>query len=95
MGTVLVDEQAGVRLRGFALAFDRLAKARYIRFQREIFELHLRCLLLVVVVFLVVAQVRDQLIQSMRNSDPRVRIVLVYKINSKFHFIFYLAGCWL
>ena len=28
MGTVLVDEQAGVRLRGFALAFDRLAKER-------------------------------------------------------------------
>ena len=25
MGTVLVDEQAGVRLRGFALALDRLA----------------------------------------------------------------------
>ena len=27
MGTVLVDELAGVRLCGFALAFDRLAKA--------------------------------------------------------------------
>ena len=27
MGTVLVDGQAEVRLRGFALAFDRLAKA--------------------------------------------------------------------
>ena len=27
IGTGLVDEQAGVRLRGFALAFDRLAKA--------------------------------------------------------------------
>ena len=27
IGTVLVDEQAEVRLRGFALAFDRLAKA--------------------------------------------------------------------
>ena len=27
VGTVLVDEQATVRLRGFALAFDRLAKA--------------------------------------------------------------------
>ena len=27
IGTVLVDEQAEVRLRGFASAFDRLAKA--------------------------------------------------------------------
>ena len=27
MGTVVVDEQAEVRLRGLALAFDRLAKA--------------------------------------------------------------------
>ena len=27
MGTFLVDELAGVRLRGFALAFDRLVKA--------------------------------------------------------------------
>ena len=56
VGIVLADEQAGVRLRGFALAFDRFAKASYIRFQRKIFELHhLRGFLLVVVVFLVVA----------------------------------------
>ena len=40
MGTVLVDEQAGVRLR----------KSKYIRFQRKIFELHFRGFLLVVVV---------------------------------------------
>ena len=65
IGTVLVDEQAGVRLRSFALAFDRLAKSKYIRFQRRIFELHLRGFLLVVVVLFVVAQIRDQLIQAM------------------------------
>ena len=51
-------------------------KSKYIRFQRKIFELHLRNFLLVAVVLLVVAQVRDQLFQAMRNSDPRVRIVL-------------------
>ena len=55
MGTVLVDEQARVRLRGFALAFDRLEKSKYIRFQRKIFRLRFRGLLLVDVVLLVVA----------------------------------------
>ena len=64
-------------------------KSKYIRFQRG-----LRGLLLVVVV-LFVDQVRDQLIQSMRNSDPRVRIVFVYRFSSNFHSIFTLqvAGC--
>ena len=44
---------------------------------------------------LFVAQVRDQLFQSMRNYDPRVRIVFVYRFNSDFHSIFTLqvAGC--
>ena len=63
----------------FALAFDRLAKANTFVFQRKIFELHLKGFLLVVVVLLV-AQVRDQLIWTMRNSDPRVRIVLVHRL---------------
>ena len=54
MGTVLEDGLARVRLRGFASAFDRLAKSKY-------FELHLRGFLLIVVVLLVVASVRDQL----------------------------------
>ena len=76
MGTFLVDELAGVRLCGFALAFDRLAKASTFVFNAKIFELHLRGFLLAVVVLLV-AQIRDQLIQAMRNSDPRVRIVVV------------------
>ena len=71
IGTVLVDQQAEVRLRGFVLAFDRLAKASTFVFNGKFFELHLRDLLLVVVVLLV-AQVRDQLIQAMRNSDPRL-----------------------
>ena len=88
MGTVLVDEQAGVRLLGFALAFDT-RKKKYIRLQRRLFELHLRGFLFVVVV-LFLNQVRDQLIQAMRNSDPRVRIVFVYRFNSNFHSLFTL-----
>ena len=44
--------------------------------------------MLVVVVLLFLAKVRDQLIQAMRNSDPRVRIVFVYRFNSDFHSIF-------
>ena len=51
--------------------------------------------LLVVVVLLVVAQVRDQLIQAMRNSDPQVRIVFVFRFNSNFHSIIYLVSGWL
>ena len=47
-----MDELAGVRLRGFALAFDRLAEASTFVFQRKIFELHLRSFLLIVVVLL-------------------------------------------
>ena len=35
MGTVLVGEQAEVHLRGFALAFDRLAKARAFDFNAK------------------------------------------------------------
>ena len=68
-GTVVENEQAEVRLRGFALAFDRLANAS------TFFRLHLRDFLLVVVVLLV-DHVSDQLIQSMRNSDPRVKLSL-------------------
>ena len=90
-----MDELAETRLCGLALAFDRLAKGKYIRFQNTIFELHLRSFLLAVVVLRVVAQVRDQFIQSMRISEPRVRIVFVYRLNSNFHSIFTLeiAGC--
>ena len=94
MGLVLVDELAEVRLRGFALVFDRLAKSKYIRFQRKIFELHFRSFLLVVVVLLV-AQVRDQLIQAMRNFDSRVRIVFVYRFLYQFPLHIYLVGSWL
>ena len=95
MGKVLVDGLARVRLCGFALVIDRLAKARAFGFNAKFFELHLRSFLLVVVMFLVVAQVRDQLIQAMRNSDPRVIIVFVYRFNSDFHSIFTLqvTGC--
>ena len=78
----------------FCFSLWSARKSKYICLQRKFFELHLRGLLLVVVV-LFVAQVRDLLIQSMRNSDPRVRIVFVYKFNSNFHSIFTLqvAGC--
>ena len=94
MGKVLVDKLEGVRLCGVALAFDRLAQSKYIRLQRRIFELHLRGFLFDVVVLLV-AQIRDQLIHAMRNSDPRVRIVFVYKCKSNFHSILtlYATGC--
>ena len=55
---------------------------------------HFRGFLLVVVVLLV-AQVRDQLFQAMRNSDPRVRIVFVDRFSSDFHSSFNLQipGC--
>ena len=50
---------------------------------------------LLIVVVLLVDQICDQLVQSMRNSDPRVRIVFVYRFNSNFHSIFTLqiTGC--
>ena len=69
-------------------------KSKYFRLQRKYFRLRFRGLLLVVVV-LFVDQVCDQLVQSMRNSDPRVRIVFVYRFNSNFHSIFTLqiTGC--
>ena len=73
----------------FCFSIRSARKSKYIRFQRTIFELHLRGFLLVVVVLLV-AQVRDKLIQAMRNSDPRVRMVLVYRLNYNFHSIFTL-----
>ena len=94
IGTVLVDEQAEVGLLGFALVFDRLANANTSGFKRKCFRLRLRGLLLVVVVLLV-DQVCDQLVQSMRNSDPRVRIVFVDRFSSNCHSIFTLqvTGC--
>ena len=64
-------------------------KSKCIRLQRKLFEQNFRGFLLVVVVLLVV-QIRDQLIQAMRNSDPRVRIVFVHRLNSDFHSIFTL-----
>ena len=68
-----------VRLRRFCLSLGSACKRKFIRFQREFFRLRFRGLLLVVVVLLV-DQVRDQLVQRMRKSDPRVRIVLVSQI---------------
>ena len=63
-------------------------------FQRKFFRLRLRGFLLVVVV-LFVDQVRDKLIQAMRNSDPRVRIVFLYRFNSNFPLHIYLVRSWL
>ena len=68
----------------FCFSLGSACKRKYFRFQRKIFELHLRGFLLVVVV-LFVDQVRDQLVQSVRNSDRRVRIVFVYRLNYIFH----------
>ena len=53
----------------FCFGLWSACKRKYIRVQRTIFELHLRGFLLVVVVFLV-AQVRDQLIQSHEKFCP-------------------------
>ena len=71
-----------------------VCKSKYIRFQRKCFRLHLRGLLLVVVV-LCLDRVRDQFVQSVRNSDPRLRIVFVYRLNSNLYSIFTLqiSGC--
>ena len=78
----------------FCFSLWSARKSKYIRLQRKFFDLNLRGFLLVVVVFLV-AQVRDQLIQAMRISDHRVRVVLVNRFNSTFHSIFTLqvTGC--
>ena len=94
IGTVLVDEQAEVGLRGFAFVFDRLAKASTFVFNANSFDLRLGGLLLVVVV-LFVDQICDQLIQAMRNSDPRVSIVFVYKFKTEFPLHIDLVSSWL
>ena len=56
-------------------------RSKYICFQRKFFDPYLKSFLLVVIVLLV-AQVRDQFIQALRNSDPRVRSVSVYRLYS-------------
>ena len=85
-----MDEPAESRFSGFALAFDRLAKSPAFNFNAYSSNYHL-----LVVVLLLVVQVRDQLIQAMRNSDPRVRIVFVHRLNSDLHSKFTLqaTGC--
>ena len=69
-------------------------KNKYTRFQREFLWLRLTSFLLVVVV-LFVDQVRDQLVQSMRNSDPTSENCLFHIFNSNFHSVFTLqiTGC--
>ena len=73
----------------FCFSLGSACKRKYFRFQRKYFRLRFRGLLLVVVV-LFVDQVCDQLVQSMRNSDPGLRIFFVYRFNSNFHSIFIL-----
>ena len=92
ISTVLVDEQTEKCLLGFALAFDRLVRASkfvFIANSPDIFSARCRRPLLFI------DQIRDQLIQSMRSSDPRGRIVFVHRFNSDFHsvFTFQIAGC--
>ena len=67
--TVLVDEQAEVRLRGFALAFDRLAKSLAFNFDAKSSSCisEVSCSLLSSSLLL---NSGDQFIQAMRNSDP-------------------------
>ena len=78
----------------FCFSLWSARKSKNIRLQRKFFELHLRGFLLVVVV-LFVDQVCDQLVQSMRNSCPRERIVFVLHIQFHFPLRIYLAGSWL
>ena len=96
MGTVLADEQAGVRLRGFAVAFDRLAKAHIFVFNAKSSNCisEVSCSLLSSPLLLL-KSVTTTLIQAMRNSDPRVRMVLVHGHNSDLNFRFTLqvTGC--
>ena len=91
--TVLVDEQVVDGLLGFALAVDRLAKANTSVFNANTSVFVSGLLLVVVVLF--VDQVCDQLVQSMINFDPRVRIVFVHRFNSDFHSMFTMqvTGC--
>ena len=69
-------------------------KTTRIQFQCIFFKLHFWDFLFVVVPLFVV-QVCVQLIQAMRNSDPRVRMVLIHRLVSDFHSIFNLVGNWL
>ena len=64
MGIVLVDELAEVRLRGFALSFDRLAKASSFVFNAKSSNFISEVSFSYIDVLLVVAQVRDQLIHG-------------------------------
>ena len=65
-----------MRFRGLVLAFDQLAKASTFVFNANStnFMSEVSCSLSS---FFVVAQVRDQLFQAMRNSEPRVRSVFL------------------
>ena len=54
------------------------------RFRLEVF--------LLVVVVLFVAQVCEQHVQVMRNSDRRVRIFIDHTFNSNFHLVFFLVN---
>ena len=89
IGLILEDEQVVEGLLVFCFSFWTARKSKYIGFQRKISELHLRGLLFVVLL-LFVDQIRDQPIQSMRNSDPRARIVFVQRFNSYLHSTFTL-----
>ena len=83
-----MDGLAGVRLRGLAVAFDRLAKA-------GIFVFNATSSNCISEVPCSLSSSSLLLKSAMRNSDPRVRIVFVYRFNSNFHSIFTLqvAGC--
>ena len=78
----------------FCFSLWSARKSTCIRFQRIVFELHLLGFQLAVVPLFVV-QVCEQLIQAMRNSAPRERMVLFQRLNSDFHSIFNLVGNWL
>ena len=83
--TVLEDEQVVEGLDGFCFSLGSACKRKY-------FRLRFRGFLLVVVA-LFADQLCDHFVQTIRNSDPRVRIVFVHRINSDFHCVF--ASIWL
>ena len=69
----------------FCFGLWSACKITRIQFQRIFFKLHFWG-------FLLVVQIRDQLVQAMRNSDPRLRIVFVHGHNSDLNSIFTLQN---
>ena len=81
-----MDELAAVRLCGFSLAFDRLAKSLALNFNAQSSNCmsELSCSLSSCSLLL---KSVTNLFKPMRNSDPRVTMVLVEGLDSDIYFI--------